>query len=139
MADEDNARKEARELARTARAKPRPTTAPVSTADDPGAVTDRPRPRRAAPVPDLADPVTATVLNKRDFVARVAQSCDSSRAQIRGVVEATLSELGRAIAAGETLALPPFGKARVTRKTTGKGSEVLILRLRRPGPDVTED
>lgn len=49
-------------------------------------------------------------------------------------VEATLAELGRAIAAGETLALPPFGKARVSRQKTVKGSEVLVLRLRRPGP-----
>ena len=37
----------------------------------------------------------------------------------------------RAIAEGETLALPPFGKARVSRQATAKGDEVLVLRLRR--------
>ena len=81
-----------------------------------------------------ANPSPATVLHKRDFIARVGTSCDLPHAQLRRAVEATLAELGRAIAAGETLALPPFGKARVSRQKTVRGSEVLVLRLRRPGP-----
>lgn len=80
-----------------------------------------------------SDPGPAAVLAKREFVARVAENCGVPRAQVRAVVEATLAELGRAIAAGETLALPPFGRARVNRQKTVKGSEVMILRLRRPG------
>ena len=87
------------------------------------------RPRRA---PALGkDPIPARVLHKREFLARVAADVDLSRAQIREVVEATLNQLGRAIAEGETLALPPFGKARVSRQTTTRGGEVLVLRLRR--------
>ena len=87
------------------------------------------RNRRAAAVGE--DPVPARILHKREFLARVAADVDLSRAQIRDVVEATLNQLGRAIAEGETLALPPFGKARVSRQATAKGDEVLVLRLRR--------
>ena len=87
------------------------------------------RPRRAAVLGK--DPIPARVLHKREFLARVAEELDLSRAQIRDIVEATLNQLGRAIGEGETLSLPPFGKARVTRQATAKGDEVLVLRLRR--------
>ena len=87
------------------------------------------RPRRAAALGK--DPVPARVLHKREFLGRVADELGLSRAQIRDIVEATLNQLGRAIGEGETLALPPFGKARVSRQATAKGDEVLVLRLRR--------
>lgn len=87
------------------------------------------RTRRAAGVGK--DPIPARILHKREFLARVAAEVDVPRAQIRDIVEATLNQLGRAIAEGETLALPPFGKARVSRQVTNKGGEVLVLRLRR--------
>ena len=87
------------------------------------------RNRRAAAVGE--DPVPARILHKREFLARVAAELDIPRAQIREIVEATLNQLGRAISDGETLALPPFGKARVSRQTTTRGGEVLVLRLRR--------
>lgn len=87
---------------------------------------------RPAPAPS-ADPIPARILHKREFLTRVAHQVNIPRAQIREVVEATLEQLGSAIAEGETLALPPFGKARVSRQRTTKGGEVLILRLRRKG------
>ena len=82
---------------------------------------------------ESADPIPARVLHKREFVGRVAEQLGMPRAQIREVVEATLEQLGDAIGEGETLSLPPFGKARVSRQRTNKGGEVLILRLRRKG------
>ena len=78
-----------------------------------------------------SDPIPARVLHKREFLSRVAAEVDLPRAQIRHIVEATLNQLGLAISSGETLALPPFGKARVSRQTTSNGGEVLVLRLRR--------
>lgn len=92
-------------------------------------------PKHHEPGP-LVEPVQATVVNKRAFMGRVAEACDLSTAQVRLIVEATLAEMGRAIASGETLALPPFGKARVSRQKTVKGGDVLIVRLRRPDPGV---
>ncbi len=92
---------------------------------------------RPAPT-DSADPIPARILHKREFLTRVAHQVNVPRAQIREIVEATLEQLGNAIAEGETLALPPFGKARVSRQRTTKGGEVLILRLRRKGVFLAE-
>lgn len=77
------------------------------------------------------DPGTARVLQKRQFLNAVAQRSGMRPAQIKDVVEATLAELGDAIASGQTLALPPLGRARVNRQKDLSGSEVIILRLRR--------
>ena len=93
---------------------------------------------RPAPAIGL-DPIPAKVLHKREFLARVAADVRAPRTEIREVVEATLSQLGRAISAGETLALPPFGKARVSRQETPSGAEVLVLRLRRRDSDLRDD
>lgn len=96
--------------------------------------------RHSRPAPALGpDPVPARVLHKREFLARVAADVEAPRTQIREVVEATLNQLGRAIAGGETLALPPFGRARVSRQETATGGEVLVLRLRRMDGDLRED
>lgn len=91
-----------------------------------------------APVPGPErdnDPVSAKVLRKREVLARVAHAADVPQNQVRAVVDITLAELGRAIAAGETLALPPFGRARVSRQSLVKGGEVLVIRLRRKAGD----
>lgn len=79
------------------------------------------------------DPGTARVLQKRQFLNAVAQRSGMRPAQIKDVVEAVLAELGDAIASGQTLALPPLGRARVNRQKDVSGSEVIILRLRRRG------
>ena len=81
------------------------------------------------------EPIPAKVLQKREFVSRVATAADLPRNQVRDIVEITLAELGRAIAAGETITLPPFGKARVSRQKSVKGGEVLVIRLRRKSDD----
>ena len=70
-------------------------------------------------------------VRKKEFMGRVAEASGKSRAEIRLIVEATLAELGNAFANGETLALPPFGKARVSRQKDIQGGEVIVLRLRR--------
>ena len=90
---------------------------------------DVPQHRRRGRVED--DPGTARVLQKRQFLNAVAQRSGLRSAQIKEVVEATLAELGEAIASGQTLALPPLGRARVNRQKDVSGAEVIILRLRR--------
>lgn len=73
----------------------------------------------------------ARVVQKRHFVDRVVAETGVSRNTARSVVELTLHQLGLAFAAGETLAVPPFGRARVSRKTDLNGGEIINLRLRR--------
>ncbi|SMO51327.1 HU family DNA-binding protein [Paracoccus laeviglucosivorans] len=83
------------------------------------------------------DPGTAKVLQKRQFLSRIAHRTGMRNAQIKDIVEATLAELGEAMAAGQTLALPPLGRARINRQRDVSGAEVIVLRLRRRSGDVT--
>jgi nucleoid DNA-binding protein len=70
-------------------------------------------------------------LRKKDLIARVVKAAGSKRKDTRDIVEAVLTVLGDALAAGETLALPPFGKARVNRQRDVEGGEMLTVKLRR--------
>lgn len=88
---------------------------------------------------DDDDPGTARVLQKRQFLSAVAHRAGMRNAQVKQIVEATLAELGDAIAAGQTLALPPLGRARINRQRDVSGSEVITLRLRRRASDIAND
>ena len=65
------------------------------------------------------------------LLAQVVRRTGLRSADIKPVVEATLAELGNAIAAGMTLALPPLGRARVRHSIDRSGAEIVTLRLRR--------
>ena len=78
-----------------------------------------------------SDPESARVLQKRQLVAHVVRRTGLRSSDIKPVVEATLAELGNAIAAGMTLALPPLGRARVRHSIDRSGAEIVTLRLRR--------
>lgn len=92
--------------------------------------------RTAGPEIASPEPETARVLQKRQLLAQVARRTGLRNSDVKPVVEATLSELGEAIAAGMTLALPPLGRARISRRSDNAGGEVITLRLRRrPGED----
>ncbi|MDQ7262293.1 HU family DNA-binding protein [Paracoccus sp. PS-1] len=79
----------------------------------------------------FADPEAAKVLQKRQLLAQVARRTGLRSSEVKTVVEATLAELGEAIASGMTLALPPLGRARISRRCDSSGGEVITLRLRR--------
>ncbi|UXU74297.1 MULTISPECIES: HU family DNA-binding protein [unclassified Paracoccus (in: a-proteobacteria)] len=89
------------------------------------------RPSPAVARADHREPQTAKVLQKRELLAQVARRTGLRGADVKPVVEATLAELDRAIAAGMTLALPPLGRARITMSSDGSGGQVITLRLRR--------
>ena len=85
----------------------------------------KPQPR------EILEPEAAKVLQKRELLALVARRTGLRNSEIKTVVEATLAELGEAIASGMTLALPPLGRARISRRNDRSGGEVITLRLRR--------
>ena len=85
------------------------------------------------------DPENAKVLQKRQLVAHVVRRTGLRSTDIKPVVEATLAELGDAIAAGMTLALPPLGRGRVSRRLDPSGAEIITLRLRRKPDDQPPD
>jgi nucleoid DNA-binding protein len=79
----------------------------------------------------------APLVKKKDLVARVVEALDGKKkGTVKDIVEATLATLGEALQKGESLNLPPFGKARVA-KQTGEGAEsVITLRLRGAGEKI---
>ena len=87
---------------------------------------------RSGAMTAAAEHVALDYLSKREFLSRVTAASGLPRVQVRAAVDAALAELGRAISAGESLALPPFGKARISKqKSTKTGGEVIVIRLRR--------
>lgn len=71
------------------------------------------------------------VLRKKDFIDRVVARSGAKRGEVRQIAEALLEELGAALAANETLALPPLGKLRVTRTQEHAGADTLVVKIRR--------
>ena len=82
------------------------------------------------------NPGAARVLQKRQFLNRIARRTGLRQSEIKDLVDATLAELGEAIAEGKTLALPPLGRARINRQHDVSGAEVIVLRLRRRRSDI---
>lgn len=72
-------------------------------------------------------------MQKRDFIDCVLAETGARRAEARPIIEATLAQLGRVLSSGQTLAVPPLGRARIATERDGRGREVITLRLRRRG------
>lgn len=91
----------------------------------------------AVPAAPKAPKVAAPLLKKKELVARVVEALEGKKkGSVKDVVEATLAALGEALQKGESLNLPPFGKARVAR-TKGEGADAMItLRLRGAGEKI---
>jgi DNA-binding protein HU-alpha len=81
--------------------------------------------------PAAMTPTAGATLRARDLAARVAEATGTKAKDIRATIEATLSELGKALDAGETLNLPPLGKLRITPAKAEGGDGPMKLKLRR--------
>jgi nucleoid DNA-binding protein len=88
----------------------------------------------AAAAAAVATPVKGGTLRKKDLIDRVVQVSGAKKKDTREIVEAVLTVLGDALAAGEMLALPPFGRARVNKQRDLDSGEMLTVKLRRAGP-----
>ena len=71
------------------------------------------------------------VLRKKELFERVVTISGAKKRDVKSIVEATLQVLGDALASGESLALPPFGRAKVNRQKDLASGEMLMVRLRR--------
>lgn len=78
-----------------------------------------------------AIPSLPSFCRNKDFVDRVVAASGAKKADARPIIEATLAQLGKALSAGETLAVPPLGRARINLERDPRGGEVITLRLRR--------
>jgi nucleoid DNA-binding protein len=71
------------------------------------------------------------MLRTRDLVARVAEATGAKVKDVRGTVEATLAELGKALDQGQSLQVPPLGKLSVAPRKGADDTRPIKLKLRR--------
>lgn len=82
--------------------------------------------------PDAVD--ETPILKKTDLLDRIVERTGLKRRDAKTALDATLLELGHALAAGDELRLPPLGKLRVQREKVGANASVYTCKLRRPNP-----
>ncbi len=97
--------------------------------------------RKARTAPAVATPVVAAtadsgvVLSRKALIDQVAAAVGGKKGTVKDIVEATLQTIGDALRAGDSLNLPPLGKARVARigpaSADGKPA-ALTIKLRAP-------
>lgn len=87
---------------------------------------------------DAASGDTVKIMLKKALVEAVVEASGQKRNVVKQVVEATLAELGNALARGEALNLPPLGKLSVNRRKEAGNADVLILKLRRVRPGAAD-
>ncbi|KAJ55474.1 hypothetical protein ACMU_12335 [Actibacterium mucosum KCTC 23349] len=85
----------------------------------------------AADAPATEDKAPEAMMRKKDLVDRVVEASGMKKKDVKPAVEAALVELGKALAAGETLNLHPFGKLKITRRKELPDGEALTARIRR--------
>jgi nucleoid DNA-binding protein len=69
----------------------------------------------------------------RMLVDQVVKATGAKKKGVKEVVEATLSRIGEALARGDELNLPGFGKVRVVKTDAKDGTAIMTLKLRQ-GP-----
>lgn len=103
---------------------------PVDTAKHADAI-DAVKP--SAPAEDAEDGAKGATVKLRDLVARVSEVSGGNKKHLKEVIEATLAQLGAALAKGEELNLPGLGKVRVARTADREGRTMMTLKVRSAG------
>lgn len=90
------------------------------------------RPVAPVRVPKPAQDVPeGPLLRRKEFVERVLSTSGAKKKDAQTVIDAVLRVMGEALSKGETLMLPPFGRARVSRQVALGAGEMLVVKLRR--------
>jgi nucleoid DNA-binding protein len=100
--------------------KPKPPQAPVAA----------PAPSRAKTPNPHHDQPKAEAVKLRDLVDQVVIATGARKKGVKELVEATLSHIGAALARGDELNLPGFGKVRVVKSDTKDGTTIMTLKVR---------
>lgn len=102
--------------------------APVATA----AATGAPK----ATIVETVTPVVAgTPVKKPELIERVMSETGMKRKDVKPVVEAMLTVLGRTLAAGEELTVPPLGKVMIKRVKDVANAKIMTVKIRQPKGD----
>jgi len=115
---------------------PRGVPAPKATAapKDPSPAKDLPQ-AKDQPLADASETAeeTAHSLKLRELVERVVDATGGKKKGVKEIVEATLTQLGEALAKGEELNLPGVGKVKVARTVDRAGRSMMTLKMRSAG------
>ena len=109
-------------------------TSPAATA--PAAKTTPVKATSASPVvpkTSAQSEQASSVLKMKDLIDKVVAATGAKKADVRGIIEATLAALGDALSKGNTLNLPPFGRAKVSRAAEAGSGKAMTVKLRRNG------
>lgn len=95
----------------------------------------------ASATTDLQDDASAAsaTLKLRELVTRVTDATGGNKKNVKDIVEATLTQLGIALAKGEELNLPGIGKVRVARSHDKDGRTMMVLKVRSAGSPKSKD
>lgn len=95
--------------------------------------------KAAQPTPVIEDEMPAeevkatAALKLKALIDRVTEASGAKRKDVKTIVEATLAQLGQALARGEAMNLPGLGHLRVARKGTAE-APTMTLKLRQSEP-----
>ncbi|GAB1480030.1 hypothetical protein MASR2M74_26010 [Paracoccaceae bacterium] len=107
------------------------TTAPKTTKTTTKTTAKADKPAAPAPATAEAGAETALTMKLKDLVARVAESTGAKKPQVKEIVEAALTQIGKALDSGETVHLPTLGKLKVNRTRALEQGSVLSMKLKR--------
>lgn len=84
-------------------------------------------------VVETVKPVVASApIKKPELIDRVMAETGMKKKDVKPVVEAMLTVLGRALSEGEDLTVPPLGKVMVKRMKDVANARVMTVRVRHP-------
>ncbi|WP_281982382.1 HU family DNA-binding protein [Thalassorhabdomicrobium marinisediminis] len=114
-------------------ASPAPT---ATTPAKPAAAKVVPRSAPSAPATTVVEDVTPTLaqapIKKPELIDRVVAETGLKKKDVKPVVEAMLAVMGRSLAAGEELTVPPLGKVMVKRVKDVANATVITVKVRHP-------
>ena len=129
---------------RSTRTTPKATTkAAPKKADSKAAVAKSTTAKVAAVAPKatIVETVTPTVsalpIKKPELIERVMAETGMKKKDVKPVVEAMLTVLGRTLANGEELTVPPLGKVMIKRMKDVANAKIMTLKVRHPNRDAT--
>ncbi|MCF2903718.1 HU family DNA-binding protein [Octadecabacter sp. CECT 8868] len=95
----------------------------------------KPATTKATIVESVTPVVTATPIKKPELIDRVMAETGMKKKDVKPVVEAMLTVLGRSLADGEELTVPPLGKVMIKRVKDVANAKIMTLKVRQPKGD----
>ncbi len=87
-------------------------------------------PQPALTVPAVADKAKGATLKMKDLIAQVTEAAGGKKKGVKEIVEATLAALAGALARGDAINLPGFGRAKVAHAEDKGAGKPMTIKLK---------